>query len=237
MTGRRAERVRLLLSTVWGRPNWRRRSAESKQWERFQTYRNAASICDPTAIVLWRILEETRPQVIVEFGTGFSTFVMAAFAQQESTLFRQSPVIISFEHDDRWFARQQGLLLEAGVSDHVHLVHGAIESRTYYETEAMSYGAVESTLSTLLLEGQADCVFVDGPPARMFGQPGRRGSILQALSLCKMGGTILIHDALRGEEYDVISAFHADKKLPFICRGIVPLWYGLAVCEKSPKVQ
>jgi hypothetical protein len=77
----------------------------------------------------------------------------------------------------------------------------------------------------------ADLVLVDGPVGTRFGGPGREGSFLQAVSLTKPGGLILLHDALRREEYEMFHNFlrqHAKAE----CKGIVPDADGLAVFKK-----
>jgi hypothetical protein len=98
-----------------------------------------------------------------------------------------------------------------------------------------SYIEVDRTLNELNLGPKADFVFVDGPVGVKHGGAGRRGSILQSINLVREGGVILVHDALRFEEFMSILEFSSVRSLGFSCRGIVPLWYGLAICEMVSK--
>jgi predicted O-methyltransferase YrrM len=235
LCGRYPERLLLRFSNVVGRPKTRRTVKESRYWRMFAPFRTQASVCDPTAIQLWRSLVRTRPSVIVEFGTGFSTFVLAAFAQWIVDYGGQRPSIVSIEHNAHWFRKQQDLLDKSGLHDAVSLRCSTTEKRDYFGRQVMCYGAIESVLADLNLKDGVDFVFVDGPPATVYGSVGRRGSILQAISICKQGGTILIHDALRFEEYGAIREYHRNTAVPFRCHGILPVWYGLAICEKVRK--
>ena len=233
LTGRHSERLRLWFSTLIGRQRTRTRVAESQYWLKFEAFRTASSICDPTAVWLWRSLSNACPKVIVEFGTGFSTFVIASFAEQRFLADQQKPAVISLEHNTFWFGKQQRLLAEANLCKTVHLIHSVIGKQAYFGNEVMCYRAAESAVSVAKVQGGADFVFVDGPPATVYGGVGRHGSILQAVSICKQGGTILIHDALRKEEYSAIRAFNYDRRVPFACYGIVPVRNGLAICKKA----
>ncbi len=194
--------------------------------------RTAASICDHTVAWLWWYLTTRRPRIVVEFGTGYSTGVLGSFAQRQSESSGHPTLILSAEHDPEWHALQSMRLrdfIDAGL---IQLTLASLETQSRFGRRTIGYSRIDSLVASLSSDGKADMVFVDGPQAVSNGGVGREGSILQAIALVRPGGLILVHDALRQEEFSAIERFQADPQLGLHCRGIVPLWYGLAVCEK-----
>ena len=195
--------------------------------------RTDASICDHTVAWLWWYLTTRHPRIVVEFGTGYSTVVLGSFAQRQSESSGHRTFILSAEHDPEWHALQSVHLrdfIDAGL---IQLPLVSLETQSRFGRQATGYSRIDSLVAGLSSDGKADLVFVDGPQAVQHGGVGREGTILQAIALVRPGGLILVHDALRLEEFSVISRFQSDPELGLRCKGIVPLWYGLAVCEKQ----
>jgi hypothetical protein len=237
LAGTYPERFVLQMSMILGRPQVKWQDGVARHWAGLDSYRTPASICDQTAIWLWKCIEKRQPRLIIEFGTGFSTLVMAAYVQHRIINAGQRMTILSIEHDEKSFESQRSVLATLRVSNQVCLVHCPLEERTYFGQKVLCYGRVEEAMGQLAFGTRADLVFVDGPVGLLYGGAGRRGSILQSIALAREGGTILVHDALRSEEFGCTQGFHHTKSLHFFCSGIVPLWYGLAVCEKKCRQQ
>jgi predicted O-methyltransferase YrrM len=229
------ERALVRLSAFLGQPQILRRSSHAQYWAGYQPFRTPASICDATAMWLWNCLEKSRPgpRLIVEFGTGFSTLVMAAYAQHKLFDAGERVVILSVEHDEKWFESQRAVLSKLNLLDQVYLIHCPLEVHACFGEHALWYSGLDQVIDQLSPNSKADFVFVDGPVGLRHGGVGRRGSILQSISLVREGGFILIHDALRSEEFGYIREFQRTYPQHFVCRGIVPLYRGLAVCKKK----
>lgn len=225
----------LSLSRLLGQPLVQCTTCESQSWRKYELYRTPASICNITASWLWRCLDQTHPKVVIELGTGFSTLIIAAYAQLRKETTGENLTIISAEHDSHWHDVQLKTLTSLDLLEVVRLTYCPLETQTYFGQQVVSYSRIQEVIGELAPDIKADMVFVDGPPATLYGGPGRRGSLLQAISLTRDGGTILLHDALRAEEYKAIRDYQIMQSLGFTCHGIVPVWYGLAICEKVNK--
>lgn len=207
----------------------------SRYWRQYQRYLTPASICSRTAIWLWRCLERVQPRVVLEFGVGFSTLLMAVYAQERRAATGKGMHIVSAESDAKWCDTWCEVLAETGLSGEVHLLHSPLKARALLGRQSWCYSGVEDALDASGLYHDVDFVFVDGPPGLENRGPGRFGSIAQAVSLTQAGGMVLVHDALRKDEYTAIKWIQAATS-PFRCLGIVPLWYGLAICEMRPPI-
>jgi predicted O-methyltransferase YrrM len=235
LSGGYPEDILLKASAFLGQPHAHHRSRFTHYWADYESYRTVASICDLSAIWLWKSLERSRPDFIVEFGTGFSTFVILSYARYMFMSFGQRVEIVSLEHHSEWFERQSTNMSNLDTFTQVHLVHSSLDLMMILGQQVVSYSEVDRTLTKLNLGPKADFVFVDGPVGVVHGGAGRRGSILQSINLVREGGVILVHDALRSEEFMAIHEFSSIRSLGFSCRGIVPLRHGLAICEKVCK--
>jgi predicted O-methyltransferase YrrM len=234
LTGRYPEKFVLRMSSILGRPGMKCQDIVAKHWADLNSYRTSASICDATAMWLWKCLEKSQARFIIEFGTGFSTLVIAAYALNKLKNEGRPVVVLSVENDEKWFESQRSVLVKLGFSNFVHLVHSPLEIQTHFGQQVVCYSGINEAILRLGFgPSNADFVFVDGPVGLQYGGAGRYGSILQSINLTKKGGVILVHDALRSEEFNSIQKFRRAYSSDFVCRGIVPLWYGLAVCNKT----
>lgn len=158
---------------------------------------------------------------------------MASYARYRYESDGEQVKILSIEHDEKWYESQRAVLSKLDLLNRVHLVHSPLGTQTYSAQQVVCYSTIGTAPNQLDLESKAHFVFVDGPVGLQHGGAGRGGSILQSIALAREGATILVHDALRSDEFGWIREFHHARSQHFVCRGIVPLWYGLAVCEKK----
>ena len=232
LRGSYPEQSLISLSSILGRTNLLSFGDMSDYWLQYASYRTPASICNATAKWLWRFLEKSSPTVIVEFGTGFSTYVIGAYAAWQKRTTGRSLRIVSVEHDEYWYERQRETLNSIKLQQFIELAYSPLSSQRFYDEELVVYSEAKKVMEKVSSKSLADFVFVDGPLAIQYGGPGREGTIAQAIDLAREGGPILIHDALRSEEFTAIQK--VTKKRPALakCIGIIPVWYGLAVMRK-----
>jgi predicted O-methyltransferase YrrM len=149
-----------------------------------------ASLRMPSAVGLSELVRRGRPKVVLEFGTGYSTLLLAALSKAEGIGLR----LVSVEHDPEWYSLQLSRL-ESPETELIlaPLVEGAAGPEYDRGVVADALGA-----------RRPDLVLVDGPVGVEHGGPGRRGSLLQALELVSPAGVVLLHDALRKDELGLV---------------------------------
>jgi len=111
------------------------------------------------AAFLFHLIRRHRPKLILELGSGSSTFLFAAAVRANG-----SGRVVSVEHDAGHAERTAQLLRQAGLAEWVQpvaapLVERTIGSRTFHWYD------LDPFLRTLT--GKIDFLFVDGPPGKM----------------------------------------------------------------------
>lgn len=198
-----------------------------RQWQTLARHQTSYAMGLGEAVLLWHLLILKAPTSVLEFGTGYSTFIIASYAARQQAENKQPPAITSLEDTRAWYKAQKTNLDASHWGRHVSLVHAPRTERMLSVGERQTYDT-----STLPADFQADFCLVDGPPSPRWGGPGREGSVLQAVSLTQKNGWVLLHDALRSEELDIL------RRLPTLTSGkvrhlgIFPVGKGLAVIEK-----
>jgi len=178
-----------------------------------------ASLRLPSAVALCVIVARRQPMLVLEFGAGYSTLLLAALSRERAC---RGFGIVSIEHDRSWCDTHRAKLKSLGFG--VELVHApleAVDGAPRYRSAAVE----------LALAGRApDVVLVDGPVGSGHGGPGREGSLAQAVELAPRGALILVHDALRGEELRLLRSLLASGAVRG--SGVVADGDGLAVLER-----
>lgn len=193
----------------------------------YDEYRSAASVSRPVAIWLWRYLQNMQPISIVEFGPGFSSIVFTAYARMIYETTQKKISVFSCEYDGAWCETYRRTLKQLGLSEWIDMIHVPLVKKN----DSAMY---DLTCDAAPVPGSVDCVFVDSPMGKRYGGPGREGAFKQALTLVRNEGTVLLHDALREEEYMLIHQCLAGKNSTLRCEGIVADVQGIAVVKKSP---
>lgn len=185
LVGTYPEGFMLRMSSILGRPHMRCQDSIARCWAGYESYRTSASICDATAIWLWKCLRKSQPRFIIELGTGFSTLVMASYARYRYESDGEQVKILSIEHDEKWYESQRAVLSKLDLLNRVHLVHSPLGTQTYSAQQVVCYSTIGTAPNQLDLESKADFVFVDGPVGLQHGGAGRGGSILQSIALAR----------------------------------------------------
>jgi predicted O-methyltransferase YrrM len=139
--------------------------------------------------LLWALAEQVhrqRPRIIVEFGSGLSTLVMARMLELDVIPGR----LVSFDHNEGFAELTRRRLDALGQVAEVHAVPLEAAARWGYEGE---------WYATPDLPDEIDLLVIDGPPAWL--NEGSRGAAGPALfHRMAPGGIILLDDADRDGE-------------------------------------
>jgi predicted O-methyltransferase YrrM len=142
-------------------------------------------------------LEEEGP--ILECGSGLTTLVLATVAR------RTGSQVWTLEHDARSFELVQARLRQFGL-------HARVQLTPLRDYGSFDWYDVETTLQPCF-----SLVVCDGPPKRTRG--GRFGLVPVLGERLNPGCVILLDDASRAEEREVLARWAADLPLKYELRG------------------
>lgn len=102
-----------------------------------------------------------RPSLIVEFGGGNSTYILANLLQAQG-----HGRLISFDHNGEWVEILQSTLNQEGLRDVVSVVHAPLKPITNVSLTGSWY---DSQIVEQALEGKekVNGMIVDGPPGKI----------------------------------------------------------------------
>jgi predicted O-methyltransferase YrrM len=164
--------------------------------------------------LLWALAEQVaqqRPRLIVEFGSGLSTLVMARVLQQGGIGAR----LISFDHLESFAELTRWRLAGLGL---------AAEVRSVPLEDAARWGYAGEWYAADDLPGAIELLVIDGPPAWL--NEGARGAAAPALfPRMAPGGVILLDDADRDGERANAERWRAE--FPHIRFELLPSHKGL----------
>ncbi|ALM86447.1 hypothetical protein ASB57_29065 [Bordetella sp. N] len=180
--------------------------------------RNTWPVSPDFAVYLVQLLELKHYDVVIEFGAGLSTVVIAkAMARQAAPRRGKNAAktkFVSFEHQDAYHAQTLSQLNAAGVANMVDLMLAPLsawssagqESFPYYD-----YGAVLKGLAASMRgRSLAVLVVVDGPPAtvgRMARYPA--GPIIRQL-FPRATIDFVLDDYVRDDEKEIATRWQAE---------------------------
>ena len=219
------ERLLMLLASATG-GGWYRISSIFRKNEHndliFKVKPTSASIGTATARWLSILLQSLQPHSILELGTGYSSLVFAYYAKQIKGV-----KITSLEHDRSWYEKQLQILHQHSLDSEIDLILAPI---TLARSGVDQLALYDKSVMDKFVD-KCDLIFVDGPVGSKYGGPGRKGSLQQGISATRRGGLILLHDALREEEFGLVQSLMRDDSSVSLL-GIFPDADGLAVFEK-----
>jgi predicted O-methyltransferase YrrM len=217
-SGRKPSRVFLYLFSKVSRSRLSRVS-ENHLFSRYQLFEeqtSSFSFSRNSLIWLFARLQKTKPQSILEMGTGISSLAHAIYSIESP-----KPVsITSIDHDAGWLEVTQNMLLKRDrLRNLVDFRHcKIIESNTRW---GQGYELPDE------LNDYYDWVLIDGPPAQ-FGRSFTLPSIWERLS---PGANIFLDDADReGERKSTAEWLSAYPDLKL--KAVLPLNKGLAWFRK-----
>lgn len=136
----------------------------------------------PLLQFLYRHIRRTKPQLILECGSGLSTVIMAEALRRNGT-----GNLVSLEHHVLFYDRSCRLLIEHGLDTWASIRFAPLRNG-WYDAE--------------LPEGFIDLMLVDGPP----------GAALRYPALSKVNGRVgmvVLDDANREGEREVLARWQA----------------------------
>jgi predicted O-methyltransferase YrrM len=147
--------------------------------------------------VLVRVIDDRRPGLVVECGSGASS-VWLGYALRQAGGGR----LVALEHDERYAALSRRLVAEHGLEDLIEvrdapLQEWKVEGRPWYDT---------SCVNDLV---DIDLVFVDGPPAKTCPQ-ARYPALPVLLPRCGPQAVVVLDDANREDEKQVTDRWLAE---------------------------
>jgi tetratricopeptide (TPR) repeat protein len=165
------------------------------------------------ALHLVKMIEEKDYDVVIEFGSGTSTVLIAkALARNATRRQEKKPCVqIAFEHLAEYHAQSLAQLSQAGLADRVELVLAPLvpyvgpngTTYSYYDC----HKALESLARSLNGSGHRVLVLVDGPPGGT-GKHARYPAVPVVLSFfAKDRVDVLLDDFAREDERQIADSW------------------------------
>ncbi|MCQ4253824.1 class I SAM-dependent methyltransferase [Stutzerimonas stutzeri] len=168
------------------------------------------------ALYLIELIDSNDYDLIIEFGSGTSTIVMAKALARIAPRRQQKPkpLQVAFEHLEQYHAQTQANLQQAGLADAVQLVLAPLEPYTAQNGKTYPYYSCHAALadlaSQLTVEQPKVLVMVDGPPAST-GKHARYPAVPAVLAHFQHARLdILLDDYFRDDEKEVAALWKKD---------------------------
>jgi hypothetical protein len=180
------------------------------------TERHSWPISPDFALFLIELLEINDYDLVIEFGSGISTVVVAKTLAKIAPRRQSKPPteFISFDHLEKYYQQTLTQLQHAGFSETMQLKHAPLSSYVAPNGKTYPYYNCHETLSALAKchppAGLRLLVIVDGPPAAT-GQHARYPAAPVVLAHFK-GAQIdlLLDDYIRDDEKEIAQLWQAE---------------------------
>lgn len=167
------------------------------------------------ALCLMRQLVLNTYDLVIEFGSGMSTVIVAKsltlMAERNGT--RQAQ-FVSFDHLDSYYQQTLAYVQQAGLEKAVQLILAPIEDWQAADGQVYPYYSCQSTLAKLAKQRQATrkriLVIVDGPPAATGPQARYPAGPLLMEHFPNAHIDFLMDDYIREDEKQVVQHWLAD---------------------------
>jgi len=181
---------------------------------------------EETVLWLWQFLQERKPRVIWEFGSGVSTLAFATYARLQTEAGRQVRVF-SFEHEAEWATATRERLEVLGLGDCACVIDAPLVNQELPQGPGLCYDLGCLTALCVADEATPDLCLIDGPP----DEKGRGATLPVAAQYFGEQTTVLLDDAFRDTELDCCHAWEKLKNVNVVCKGILPFRHGVALFE------
>ncbi len=165
--------------------------------------------------MLGRWIREQKPRIVVEFGSGFSTYLIAAELRGIP-----GAQLFSFEHHPIIHEKVQRGLMERGLDNQVRLSLCPLSIGLYGGRPLISYQIPRRVWQAI---PPVELALVDGPPGDAFGREAAGYRLLPKMA---PDGWILLDDADRSHERACVDRWRAhargdlDARILDIGRGV-----------------
>jgi len=177
-------------------------------------------------LALLTVIEEVRPQLVVEFGCGVSTMLAAATVRELG-----SGRLCSFENDVKWARRCSDYLRRDGLDSVATVLHVPLVHRHSLGQDVHWYD-VEPYLADL---HPVDLLVVDGPYGAGDGNWARLPAVDVFHSHLSANAVIFLDDGIRRNERRIVDRWV--KCFPDLharyCHGVTGYW----LVERQPSLE
>lgn len=150
--------------------------------------------------VLLGTLQEYKPSLVVELGSGISTVILGSWAKREN----REVLILSVEHQERYLKQTENWLRQRELQKWVQLMHCPLAPHFLKERSWQWYDIPFHTLP-----GTIDMLVVDGPPGSV--QPEARYPALPLLApYFADRAVVLMDDAYRADERRILARWREE---------------------------
>ena len=177
---------------------------------RFTSEMHRSAVSPDFALYLIDLLESNSYDVVIEFGSGVSTVVMAKAIDKLSSASQDLPKtkFVSFDHLERFYGQTRTKLKQAGLNGRVQLTLAPLSSYAAANGKTYAYYDCQETLTELARQCGGNSlrmlVVVDGPPAAT-GQHARYPALPMILAQFDDAAIdFVLDDYSRPDEKDVV---------------------------------
>ena len=175
------------------------------------------------SLYLIELLEINDYDLIIEFGSGISTLIIAKTLKKMAVTRRgKEPVeMISFDHLEKFYNQTQAQLRQADLADKVQLELASLEPYTSPNGNTYPYYSCHKSLATLAQKHRKAeahvLVLIDGPPAAT-GKHARYPAAPSVMKYFKGANvSFLLDDYIRDDEKEIVALWEAE----FSAQGLV----------------
>jgi predicted O-methyltransferase YrrM len=185
------------------------------------------SLTATTLVLLVQFLEANQPGTILEFGTGRSTLVFAAYVANQVRLGQYAPQLFAVDHDPRWLEQTRQQLEANNLAGYAQLILAPLSLQSFGERSQQAYSLSTEDRRKLTKSGGVDLCLIDGPP----GELGRWGSLPLVAEYLRPGALVLLDDAYRPDELEIWKLWQAQYRSCMVQPRMVLTPRGLAAAR------
>lgn len=179
-----------------------------------------AALLPDSAATLVGLINERRPQTIVELGSGVSTIICAATLKQLG-----GGRVVSLDHETRYAQITRAQIMRQGLSPWADVRHAPLEV-THIDGQSWRWYA-RSALSDI---ERIDLLIVDGPP-RKVQSLARYPAARLLLDRLAPDCVILVDDTNRRDEQEIVSRWRTE--IPDFTVTEIPFGEGTTVFRRA----
>lgn len=153
-------------------------------------------------LFLWQTCAKLRPRRILEFGSGRSTLLFAAYARHAQNQGEEVRVC-TLEHDRDWKDTTENWVREYAGLEHVSILHAPLAPQQILGTSRVTYSTPTAVLEEIGGRTGFDLCLIDGPPESV----GRFASLPIAIPFLSSRAVILVDDCFRPQEREALRAW------------------------------
>jgi predicted O-methyltransferase YrrM len=153
-----------------------------------------------TLNLIERRIQDSRPALVLEFGSGISTSCLAQYMRGVRPS-ASGTLVVTIEEDARLCEETYATAASLGLAEHISIVHAPLERQMIEGRETVCY-RLTGELRSLLAHPHPDFVFIDGP-APSTDPLSRFGTLPLVQEFVSPGSPFYLDDALRDRELEV----------------------------------